>query len=89
MQAMLSGRNGRTLLIEPGIGFGQRQDRFSLITNYSLLAPESTKPYIVPGDDRYERAAQMLEKYQEGEFRSQMLFPCCIMSGRKESGRQE
>ena len=68
MQAMLSDRNGRTLLIEPGIGFRQRRDRFSLVTNYSLLAPESTKPYIVPGDDRYERAVQMLEKYQQRDF---------------------
>lgn len=42
MQAMLSDRQGRTLVIEPGIG--HRLDttgRYSLITNYSLLAPEA------------------------------------------------
>ena len=34
-----------------------------MITNYSLLAPESTRPFLVPGDDRYERAARMLDGY--------------------------
>lgn len=33
---------------------------FSLMTNYSLIQPESTKNFIVPGDDRYERALQIL-----------------------------
>ena len=66
MQAMLSDRQGRTLIIEPGIGW--REDReddgcYLLITNYSVLAPESTRPFIVPGDDRYERAAQLLNTY--------------------------
>ena len=60
MQAMLSDRSGRTLVIEPGVGWREDAGRYSLITNYSLLAPETTKPYMVPGDDRYERAAQML-----------------------------
>lgn len=61
MQAMLSDHQGRTLIIEPGIG--HRLDttgRYSLITNYSLLAPESTQPFIVPGDDRYELAKAQL-----------------------------
>ena len=74
MQAMLSDRLGRTLLIEPGIGFRQCQERFSVVTNYSLLNPESTKRYIVPGDDRYERAVQMLQAYQEGDFSVQDAF---------------
>lgn len=60
MQAMLSDRQGRTLIIEPGIGYRLDAGRFSLITNYSLLAPESTQPFIVPGDDRYERAKAQL-----------------------------
>ena len=51
MQAMLSDRQGRTLIVEP------------LITNYSVLAPESTRPFLVPGDDRYERAVQLLNTY--------------------------
>ena len=63
MQAMLSDRQGRTLIIEPGIGWREDCGKYSLITNYSLLAPESTRPYIVPGDDRYERAAQLLDGY--------------------------
>ena len=33
------------------------------MTNYSLLSPESTRPFLVPGDDRYERAAQLLNTY--------------------------
>lgn len=65
MQAMLSNRYGRVLLIEPGIGYRLEQRRYSLMTNYSVLKPESTRPYIVPGDDRYERAQTQLEKQKE------------------------
>ncbi len=31
---------------------------------YSLIKPESTKNFIVPGDDRYERALQLLDSYK-------------------------
>lgn len=68
MQAVLSDQRGRTLIVEPGIGWREEgcaqppveESCFSLMTNYSLLAPESTRPYLLPGDDRYERAAAML-----------------------------
>ncbi len=63
MQAMLSDRQGRTLIVEPGIGWREDEGNYSLITNYSLLDPASTRPYLVPGDDRYERADRMLEGY--------------------------
>ena len=65
MQAMLSDRQGRTLIIEPGIGWREDDGRYSLITNYSVLVPESTSSFIVPGDDRYERAAKLLNSYRE------------------------
>ena len=42
---------------------GQPARAYSLIANYSVLAPESTMPFLVPGDDRYERAAQLLNTY--------------------------
>lgn len=61
MQAMLSDRQGRTLIIEPGVGWREDDGLYSLITNYSVLAPESTRPFLLPGDDRYERAAQLLK----------------------------
>lgn len=61
IQAMLSDVHGRTLVIEPGIGYREEQNKYSLITNYSLMKPESTKDFIVPGDDRYERALQLLD----------------------------
>lgn len=64
MQAMLSDAHGRVLIIEPGIGHREEHKKYSLITNYSLLKPESTKNYIVPGDDRYERALQLLDNYE-------------------------
>ena len=67
MQAMLSDVYGRTLVIEPGIGYREEQGRYSVITNYSLMKPESTKKFIVPGDDRYERALRLLDSYK-GEF---------------------
>ena len=63
MQAMLSDRQGRTLVIEPGIGWREDGGRCSLMTNYSILAPESTRRFLVPGDDRYERAAPLLSPY--------------------------
>ena len=65
MQAMLSDRQGRTLIVEPGIGWREDHGRYSLITNYSVLAPESTMTFLVPGDDRYERAARLLNSYRE------------------------
>lgn len=61
MQAMLSDVHGRTLVIEPGIGYREEQSKYSLITNYSLMKPESTRDFIVPGDNRYERALQLLD----------------------------
>ena len=63
MQAMLSDSHGHVLIIEPGIGYKEEYEQYSLITNYSLMKPESTKCFIVPGDDRYERALKKLEKY--------------------------
>ena len=62
MQAMLSDVHGRVLIIEPGIGYREEHKRYSLITNYSLMKPESTKNFIVQGDDRYERALQLLDR---------------------------
>lgn len=62
MQAMLSDVYGRVLMIEPGIGYREEQKRYSLITNYSLMKPESTKNFIVQGDDRYERALRFLDR---------------------------
>lgn len=61
MQAMLSDVHGRVLMIEPGIGYREERKRYSLATNYSLLKPESTRNFIVEGDDRYERALRLLE----------------------------
>ena len=62
MQGMLSDKNGRVLLVEPGIGYKEERERYSLVTNYSLLEPDATKEFITPGDDRYERAKAMLEQ---------------------------
>lgn len=63
MQAMLSDKNGRVLIIEPGVGYRLEQEKYSLITNYSILNPDLTAPYVVTGDDRYERANNQLAKY--------------------------
>lgn len=63
MQAMLSDAGGRALIIEPGIGYRLEKNRYSLITNYSLLQPETTKPFLVPGDDRYERTRKLLDGF--------------------------
>ena len=63
MQAMLSDVSGRVLIIEPGIGYREEKKQYSLITNYSVLEPESTKEFIVAGDNRYEQAQQFLEQF--------------------------
>lgn len=63
MQALLSAPDGRVLLVEPGLGWRVERRRYSLVTNYSLLDPASTRPYLVPGDDRYERTQALLERY--------------------------
>lgn len=67
MQALLSDKNGRVLIIEPGIGYRVEESKYSIITNYSVLNPESTKEYINPGDIRYEMAKEKLSTY-ENEF---------------------
>ena len=61
MQGMLTDSKGRALVIEPGIGYKIEEKPYSLITNYSVLKPESTKPFIVPGDTRYETAKSALD----------------------------
>ena len=58
---MLTDKDGRSLIIEPGIGHRQGEGIYSLITNYSILNPESTREFIVQGDDRYERAKRILD----------------------------
>jgi hypothetical protein len=65
MQALLSDKNGRVLIVEPGIGYKTEMEKFSLITNYSLLSPQSTQFYITLGDNRYECAKELLNRYDE------------------------
>lgn len=79
MQAMISDRRGRTLVIEPGLGCCEGTGEYSLITNYSLLNPESTRPFIVPGDDRYERAAKLLNGYESGFTISDAFSVLCAV----------
>lgn len=65
MQAILSDRNGRVLIIEPGIGYREEKKRYSLISNYSIIKPEVTEPFIVLDDDRYERAEKLLACFRQ------------------------
>ena len=65
MQAMLSDASGRVMILEPGIGYRIERRRYSLLSNYSILDPASTEPFLVPGDDRYERAERRLENDTE------------------------
>ena len=66
MQAMLSDRQGRVLIVEPGIGWRAEYAPYSLMANASLLDPASTAPFAVPGDDRYQRAEQLLKGSSAG-----------------------
>ena len=74
MQAMFSDSGGRVLIIEPGLGYREEKEPFSLISNYSLLSPASTKPFLVPGDDRYETAQKLLAGYDKDFSVSDALF---------------
>lgn len=49
MQALLSDIHGRVLIIEPGLGYREEHKKYSLITNYSLIDPESTKKLYCAG----------------------------------------
>lgn len=62
-------RRNKAILAEYHRGVGHRFEykRYSLMTNYSILDPDITRPYIVPGDDRFERAEEQLEK-QNADF---------------------
>lgn len=66
MQAMLSDRQGRVLIVEPGIGWRAEYAPYSLMVNTSLLDPASTAPFALPGDDRYQRAEQLLKGSSAG-----------------------
>ncbi|MDO4553645.1 MAG: conjugal transfer protein [Lachnospiraceae bacterium] len=83
MQAMLSDIHGHVLIIEPGIGYREENEGYSLITNYSLLSPESTKPFIIPGDNRYEKANQLLSEC-ENDF--SVLDACKLLQTVRQEG---
>ena len=75
MQAMFSDRNGRVLIIEPGIGYRLEKEKYSLITNYSILKPELTNPYVLSGDNRYEKGKGFTARI----WRKTSLFPTPLM----------
>lgn len=60
MQALLSDAQGRALIVEPGIGWREETQGVSLLSNYSVIDPPRTSAFVVPGDDRYERASALL-----------------------------
>lgn len=66
MQAVLSDQLGRVLIVEPGIGYQMLQQKYTVMTNDSLLKPEITRQYHVDGDDRYERTQALLERQNDG-----------------------
>lgn len=68
---------------EPGIGYRLERTKYSLITNYSVLNPEITKPYIVSGDNRFERADEQLKK-QNDNFSAADAFR--ILSSVRQEG---
>ena len=84
MQAMLSDRTGRTLIIEPGLGYREDTGRYSLMANASLLAPESTRPFLLPGDDRYQRAKLLLDGYGSRFTPADAL---CVLRAVRQEGR--
>ena len=84
MQAMLSDQQGRTLVVEPGIGWREDRGRYSLMTNGSLLAPESTRPFLLPGDDRYQRADRLLRRWK-GRFSVDDAF--ALLRAVRQEGR--
>lgn len=82
MQALFSDARGRAVIIEPGIGYREISGSYALITNYSVLDPKSTCPYIIPGDDRYERANEVLKHSNENFSVENAL--CLLLEVRQE-----
>ncbi len=74
MQTMLSDNNGRVLIIEPGIGYRLEKTKYSLITNYSVLNTEITRPYIVFGDDRFERKSETKNNLQRKQINNRKRY---------------
>ncbi len=71
MQAMFSDRNGRVLIINRGLGIAWKKKN---IHNNKLLhfkKPELTNPYVLSGDNRYEKAKDLLQ----GRGENYPLFP--------------
>ena len=79
MQAMLSDAQGRVLIIEPGIGSREEKSTFSLITNASLLNPESTRSFLIPGDHRYDDAKNALNRFDQTFSASNALKVLCLV----------
>lgn len=79
MQAMLSDKNGRVLIIESELGYRLEHVRYSLITNYSVLEPEITKSYIVSGDDRYEKADESFVRSEPTVVLQQCPYRCAVV----------
>ena len=74
MQAMFSDRTGRVLIIEPGIGYRLEKEKYYLITNYSILKPELTNPYVYLGITDMKR-----QRIYCKDMEKTSLFPTPLM----------
>ncbi|MCQ2741797.1 MAG: hypothetical protein MJ239_00650 [Bacilli bacterium] len=61
LHSQLSDRHGRTLIIEPGRGWKEREERYNVLSNFSFFEPLATKDVPFAGYDRYLKASEMLK----------------------------
>ena len=53
------------------------------------MNPESTKNFIVQGDNRHERTLQLLDSYKKMIFQSLTHLHCFVLFGKKVHGLPE
>jgi hypothetical protein len=62
LHSLFTNRFGQALILEPGRGNKIREERYTVLTNFSFFEPMTTKQAPYSGYDRYVTATSLLEK---------------------------
>jgi len=83
VHSQLSDRYGRVLILEPGRGYKVREEKYSVMTNFSFFEPMATKDASGSGYDRYITASRILQNATEvfGPMDGMKLLEQCRQTG--------
>lgn len=83
VHCQLSDRYGRVLILEPGRGYKVREERYSVMTNFSYFEPMATKDLSGSGYDRYLTASKILQNASDdfGVTDGMKLLEQCRQAG--------